>query len=504
MKPTPFKSALILSAYTLMSLSTLARADVFGIPGAPGAAGSNGYSGANGQSVSVVASGQPQNFNLRGQDGGNGGNGQPGGHAQECRQPPPVRADFFGAPGGSGGNGGYGGNGGSGGSVTVYYSDIANLKQISVDATPGRGGNAGYGANGDNGCGCERHEWFVPVQVCHQENPPVHHDSFAQADTGHGAPAPGHSNPPAPGPKPAPAPQPEPKPVPQPQPAPAPVPPPQPITVCETVPERHVCVDGRSGDNGSNFSGGSAGQYGSATLNQSLTPLTPTNPSASAQVGSLPSQTTLTTDNWASAPGAGALFAPGSQISDTYQYWAGRKTVQTSVVWNASTPQSSCTSQAIGVQVNGAGQVSANIENGTVWAQLSVNYAADGSATVSVDKAVPANEATQLAGSISGSDSGLVEVLNDAAKVSTLVDTQIQAKVSTPGFLGIMTSRFNGVVPANMLSVNDSSIVIDIGKLPGLPSGDIKKGKKVKIELTVTRSLGGQSANQQINIEQKI
>jgi hypothetical protein len=472
MKPTPFKSALILSACTLMSLSTVARADTFGIPGAPGAAGSNGYTGANGQSVSTVASGQAQNFNLRGQDGGNGGNGQPGGQAQECRQPPPVRTDFFGAPGGSGGSGGYGGYGGyggNGGSLTVYYSDIANLKLISVDATPGRGGNAGYGANGDNGCGCERREWFVPVQVCHQETPPPAHQA---------APAPGHS--------------------------PAPTPTPQPTTVCDTVQERHVCVDGQAGGNGSNFSGGSAGQYGSATLIQSLTPLTPTNPSASAQVGSLPSQTTLTTDNWASAPGAGALFAPGSQISDTYQYWAGRKTVQTSVVWNASTPQSSCSSQAIAVQVNGAGQVSASIENGTVWAQLSVNYAADGSATVSVDKAVPANEATQLAGSISGSDSGLVEVLNDATKVSTLVDTQIQAKVSTPGFLGVMTSRFNGQVPANLLSINDSSIVIDIGKLPGLPSGDIKKGKKVKIELTVTRSLGGQSANQEIDIEQKI
>jgi len=462
MTSTRIKSVLILSAWSLVSLSTLAHADVFGIPGAPGAPGADGYTGADGQNVSVVATGQAQVFSLRGQNGGNGANGQPGQHADACRQPPLVRTDFIGAPGGNGGNGGSGGAGGSGGNITVYYSDINALKQISIDSTPGTGGAPGYGAPGDDGCRCDVREWNVPVQVCHQVTPP----------------APVHSGTPAPTPT--------------------------PTTVCDTVQERHVCEDGRHGDNGANFAGGASGQYGSATLIQSLTPLTPTNPNGGAQMGSLPAQMTLTIDNFATATGAAALFAPGSVIQDTYSYWAGRKTVQTSVVWNASTPQSSCTSQSVDVQVNGSGQVSANIENTSVWAELAVSYASDGSATVSVNKAVPANQAAQLSAALSGSDSGLVDVLSDAAKVSTLVDTQVQAKVLTPGFLGVMTTRFNGVVPANLLSINDSQVIVEVGKLPGIAAGDLKKGKKIKVQLTITRSLGGQSANQELDLEQKI
>jgi hypothetical protein len=464
MTSTRIKSALILSAWSLVGLSALARADVFGIPGQPGAPGADGYVGAAGQNVSVVATGQEQSFNLRGQNGGNGANGQPGAHATACRQPPAVRADFFGAPGGNGGNGGNGGAGGNGGSITVYYTDLTALKQISIDSTPGVGGAPGYGAPGDDGCRCDVREWTVPVQVCHQVTPP--------------APAPVHSG--------------------------APAPTPTPTTVCNTEQERHVCQDGPHGDNGANFAGGASGQYGSATLIQSLTPLTPTNPNGNAQMGSLPAQMTLTADNWSTSTGAAALFAPNSVIQDTYAYWAGRKTVQTSVVWNASTPQSSCTSQAVMVQVNGSGQVSANIENTSVWAELAVSYANDGSATVSVNKAVPANQAAQLSASLSGNDSGLVDVLNDAAKVSNIVDTQVQAKVLTPGFLGIMTTRFNGQVPANLLSINDSQVIVEVGKLPGISAGDLKKGKKIKVQLTITRSLGGQSANQELDLEQKI
>ena len=58
------------------------------------------------------------------------------------------------AKGAAGLDGGNGGNGGDGGSLTVYYQDLSDLKNISVIAKPGLGAKGGVGGAGKSGERC--------------------------------------------------------------------------------------------------------------------------------------------------------------------------------------------------------------------------------------------------------------------------------------------------------------------------------------------------------------
>jgi hypothetical protein len=462
-------SSALVCTLSLLTLSAHAQADGFGVPGGNGVAGSGGFNGPDGQSLQVTATGQAQTLSMRGQDATNGSNGQGGANAMRCEQPENVRADLFGAPGGNGGDAGPGGSGGNGGTATVYYQDIQNLKLIAIDSSPGRGGIAGVPGYGGSSCECRFHHWQVPVQVCHEVPPP-----------------------------PAAAPQPHPGPSASPQPQ----QPPQ--TVCTIVQEGHECRDGNPGDTGRAASNGPTGQFGSAVLIDNPGPLTPTQPSANIAVASFPAQVTLTTDTWATSAGAEQLFAPGSAISDTYRYWAGRKFVPVSLVWNARRPQTLFSTQEVQVATDGTGQVTSSLLTDGIWAEINTSYDPSGAVKVSVDKAVLASETTQLSGQIFGFGGGTIAKLTDAASVSDLVVTDVSAKVTSAGLFG--HTRFEGVVPANLVTITASDVTVQIAQLGDIMqnhSGDVAQGKHLKVDLTITRSLGGRSATQQVSIDKQ-
>lgn len=265
--------------------------------------------------------------------------------------------------------------------------------------------------------------------------------------------------------------------------------------------EDHDCHDGLFGQNGNGAPNGNVGQYGSLTLINSPGPLSPTNPSGSLSVGNLPVNATLTIDTWATTQGAGGLLAPGSQIQDSYTYYAGRRSVPVSLVWNASLPQSMFSGQEVNVTTDASGQITAGAASPSMWAELGITYDNSGAATISVNKAVQAAQATQLSAQIYGWGTGTIAQITDAANVNDIVNTSIHAKVISSGIFD--HTRYDADVPANYLVVTPANITVQIGKLPGIPSGDIAQGKDLKIELTIVRSLGGQSASQQINMEQK-
>jgi hypothetical protein len=414
-----------------------------------------------------------------------------------------MNADLFGASGGRGGDAGIGGAGGSGGSLTVYYTDIKSLKLIAVNAAPGFGGRSGIAGLGGAPCGCAQTVWEVPVRVCHEVQAPV-------------PPAP------APGPQPAPHTGPGGNPgngpgnagnnphpgTPDPHPAPGPVvapPPPPPQTVCEIIPQRHFCQNGAAGSNGNSYADGASGSLGTATLIQSAAPLTDTAPNASLQIGSFPQSVVLTLDRWATAQGAAQFFADGSRIADSYRYYAGRVTEPVSFVWNTSRPQANFVSQAILTSVDESGKVAANLANESVFADLSVSYDVNGAATVSVNKVALATEMNQLiaaSDALQGRDQGLSVQLSDPANVSDFVNTEVYAVVKSDGVFN--HTRFDGNVPANLVLATANGLTIKVGQLAGIPSGDIKSGKKVKITLTITRGLGAKSLSQTIQIDGKI
>jgi hypothetical protein len=132
--------------------------------GRSGQDGQNGGSGLNGSHQTITVTGSPVTLNLSGSEGGYGGNGenaQPPNCYLQTSQP---SNDLYAANGGSGGRGGNGGQGGNGGNLFVYYSDIAHLRQLAVNASGGRGGRGGNGGWGAQGCQCAIASW--QVQTC--------------------------------------------------------------------------------------------------------------------------------------------------------------------------------------------------------------------------------------------------------------------------------------------------------------------------------------------------
>jgi hypothetical protein len=118
--------------------------------------GQNGINGRDGVSQTLTASGMPVNLDLSGQDGGNGSNGSDA-------SPPDCEREHYtsigngnkrAADGNNGENGGNGGSGGNGGNLTVYYTNLADLKNILVRSHGGNGGTAGHGGRGSYGCPC--------------------------------------------------------------------------------------------------------------------------------------------------------------------------------------------------------------------------------------------------------------------------------------------------------------------------------------------------------------
>ena len=96
--------------------------------GENGRDGRSGRSGRSGRDATVFADGSAVNLDLSGRDGEDGEDGDDG-YRPRCRRGygGKVKRNIHAPDGGRGGDAGSGGNGGSGGSVTVYYSNIADI-----------------------------------------------------------------------------------------------------------------------------------------------------------------------------------------------------------------------------------------------------------------------------------------------------------------------------------------------------------------------------------------
>jgi hypothetical protein len=135
--------------------------DSFGRDGRDGSAGRSGRNGTAGIDQTIRASSSPQSVNLSGTDGESGDSGDRGESASDCSQPRDATHDLRGANGGDGGSGGSGGSGGNGGSATIFYSDLAQLKNLQLNNPGGRGGRGGRSGQSGRGCIPDRTYWTV-------------------------------------------------------------------------------------------------------------------------------------------------------------------------------------------------------------------------------------------------------------------------------------------------------------------------------------------------------
>ena len=143
-----------------VSLSAIAQ-NTFGVAGEDGHRGRDGRNGRDGQDLKIVVDGKPAAYNLTGNIGEDAEDGIAGRSASSCEQPRRTQFSLIGASGGSGGNGGNGGNGGRGGNATIFYTDIAALKQLEIRNAGGNGGRNGRGATSGKGCDCQETSWTI-------------------------------------------------------------------------------------------------------------------------------------------------------------------------------------------------------------------------------------------------------------------------------------------------------------------------------------------------------
>ncbi len=426
-------------ALTSLVLTSLAIAYPMGERGNDGEPGGNGSTGRIGGSVVVVADGSNANLNLNGLNASRGGNGQTGGDAVACQF---YHSDynFEGAAGGDGGNGGTGGSGGAGGNLTVYYADPSLLRSILVSNSGGKGAAGGAGGAGGTGCKCGSSSWTV--QVCQDQQV----DGSVQR-------------------------------------------------VCHD--ETRYCTDGKDGSPGSHGGGGTTGERGLIYALRGLTSMPVETPTAAVDlVAATHSITQLSKRNWLHQTGAQTLFAPGSDISDSYFEFDRVLQAQANLIWNTSRPVSDFAGQKITYSFDG-GKVSASLSNG-IWASIQ-SSATSGATTFIINTAIRASEARQVSvEKLEGSGEDLKIVLKDTFGASDFVKTGAFINLETSNRLGIFRPRFYGAVPAQLIQViSPTEVHLLIGKLPKIAKAAKRfaAGKKIRYALEVTRELGASDSS---------
>jgi len=416
----------------------------YGNDGRNGSDGRTGQRGRDGQSQTIFVDGSPLNLDLSGEDGSSGEDGLSGGNADCERQPRDVEYDVRAADGGKGGNGGNGGDGGNGGALTIYYTNLADLKKIAVRANGGRGGRSGRGAYGGEGCSCRQRNWVR--QTCT------------------GTPGtPGYS--------------------------------------CTN--REFECRDGNDGEDGRNGSDGKDGRLGSLSLVNRTEALAPDNPTVTLGMPELSDRVfALSKNKWETRNGAASLLAPGSVIADQYREFIERIESSFQLIWNAGRPLSDFTGQTVNISLEDDKQVKVTFPE-EVWVDGTLSQQGEVTQFVA-SNVILKSEATQLTrADFSGSGTELNFALIDRARKSDLIATQFQIKYRAARGSDRFSSnadyrtRYEGNIPAELVSRNNNRFTLNLGKLP-IESEFLRPGVAVEIELVATRSFAGRSTEQKI------
>ncbi|MGK7873633.1 MAG: collagen-like protein [Xenococcaceae cyanobacterium] len=422
----------------------------FGRDGQDGSEGKNGRGGRDKESQTIFTDGSPMTLDLSGEDGLRGEDGGNGGSALCGKQPQDVNYNLRAPNGGNGGNGGDGGNGGNGGSLTIYATNRAYLRQISVLAAGGKGGQPGNGGNGGKGCKCPKPYWNL--ETC----------------TGR----PGSSN-----------------------------------YSCTT--REFSCQDGDDGRNGGVGRNGRDGRPGSLTLINRNQPLTPDRLIASVAMSELKDRGFILSRNkWETRSGAASLLAPGSVIADQYLELVERLERSFLLTWNAPQPFSNFADKIVTLSLKDDQGIEISLPE-DVWVETKTLQQSEVTQFL-VYNAILKSEATKLKStSLSGNGSNLTLNLVDLARRSDLILTEFRIRYRTtrsdPRFRPVSDYRtkYEGNMPAELVSLNDNRFTLNIGQLPIEPES-FRPGLGVEIELVATRSFAGHSTEQKIIVRDVI
>ncbi|HYW18724.1 MAG TPA: collagen-like protein [Nodularia sp. (in: cyanobacteria)] len=377
--------------------------------------------------------------------GDNGEDGEDGSRAyiNSCNhQLDNVHHDIHAPSGGTGGNGGTGGDGGNGGSLTLYYTDLADLQTIFVRTNPGEGGRGGRGGSGASGCRCQRRSW--EIETC----------------TG----TPGKTD-------------------------------------YKCTKKRYRCYDGRTGSNGNNGRNGSRGNLGTLTIINSKEPLTADNPTLKLPLSQLIGQKfNLSKNKWNLRRGATSLLAPGSVIADEYREFAQRLETAFQLIWQAPEPIANFDNQSVNASLTDSEQVEVTFAN-DLWVEGSSKTEAN-LTTFTVNHAISQKDVTRLAvAEFAEAGQNLKLNIVDLAAKSAVIQTQFQVKFRAQDRFDQSSNyktAYEGVIPNQLVTRDHNRFILALGQLK-IPDHFLVPGVTVDIEVVATRSLGERSTKQTIN-----
>ncbi|MEH2252775.1 collagen-like protein [Nostoc sp.] len=414
----------------------------YGKDGRAGTDGRSGRDGRSGENQNIFVNSSPVNLDLSGKDGEDGEDGEHGDQPDCGSQRERVSHDINAPDGGSGGNGGKGGDGGNGGSLIVYYTNLADLRNIGVQATAGEGGRGGRGGNGTEGCNCQRRSW--KVKTC--EGTPGSPDY-------------------------------------------------------KCTDKVYRCSNGSDGRDGSDGSDGSQGRFGNLSIVNSKEPLASDTPTMKLAISQLTNkQFNLSKNKWNLRKGATSLLAPGSAIADDYREFEQRLEEAFQIVWQEKQPITSFGNQAVTLNLTDNKQVEITFAE-ELWVDGNTKSEAN-LTTFTVNYAIPKKDVTRLAvAEFANAGQNLNLKIVDLAAKSDAINTQFRVKFraqdSLQGFSGYKT-EYEGDIPNELVTRDYNRFTLALGKLK-IPDEALRPSVNVDIEVVATRSLGIRSAKQTIS-----
>lgn len=441
----PASGSLLCPAVAADKYDTVSRN--YGTAGSRGTDGRSGRNGRDGQNQTIFVDSSSVNLDLSGQDGEDGEDGSHGYRPTCQRQPENVHHDIYAPSGGTGGNGGRGGDGGNGGFLTLYYNDLADLRNIFVRATPGEGGRGGRGGSGALGCRCHRSSW--EVETCT--------GTLGQSDH-------------------------------------------------KCTKRRYRCYDGSSGSNGINGRNGNTGQLGILSIINSKETLAADNPTLKLPISQLTSQQfKLSKNKWNIRRGATSLLASGSVIADEYREFEQRLEETFQLIWQEKQPIASFDNQEVTVNLTDSQQVEVKFTE-NLWVEGNTTREAN-LTTFTVNHAIPQKDVMRLAvADFADAGENLKLTIVDLAAKSEVIKTQFRVKFRSQDRFGGSSNyktEYEGDIPNALVTRDHNRFILALGKLK-IPNHALRSGVNVDIEVVATRSLGERSAQQTINWQSAI
>lgn len=355
--------------------------------------------------------------------------------------------------------------GGDGSTLTVYYTDLAHLRNIYVDASGGKGGT-GLPSRTTYHCPSSPMELHIPeldIEDIPLPELPQPQDQIKQSSTSFTKDFDLND-------------------LPHPQ---------TPQSGCTPI----TSVPGPTGEDG---------RLGQLRIINREKFLPPETPQVSATVAELMEQPVdLSKHLWRERQGAADLLASGSIVADEYQEYVEQLEVTAQLQWEASQPLSNFDATQATLYLQEDGHVLVDLGE-EMWS-LSENRQRNDLTEVVITALVPEAEVLDLVeGGFQPSGDTLNLVVIDLAGHSGTLDTTFHIHYRSTNRHQLDAPRENwqthyqGEVLAAAVTQDHNRFSLDLSQLPIEPQY-LRPGVPVQIELVVTRSLGQRSVSTTLN-----